>query len=167
VDTRLPDPPESLAGAPLAFYAELRRMLGVVRPARLDPDNASVQFERDGLELRLVHADHDAWGIWATVGEPDAIVGTGSAHEHFFAPDEGETEMRPWTTVIVDFIAEILRGEIEIETTFRGNTPIAVRHFNLDESGRRTPLGYTGFPVPARLMLWREKRTETERESFR
>jgi hypothetical protein len=49
-----------LAGAPLAFYEELRRMLGVVRPARLDPEKTSLQFERDGLELRLVHADHDA-----------------------------------------------------------------------------------------------------------
>jgi len=84
VDARLPDPPESLAGAPLAFYAELSRMLGVVRPARLDPDKTSVQFERDGLELRLVHAARDAWGIWATVGERGAIVGSGSAHEHFF-----------------------------------------------------------------------------------
>ena len=167
MDARLPDPPESLAGAPLAFYEKLRQMLAVVRPARLDPDKTSIQFERDGLELQLVHADHDAWSIWTTVGERDAIVGTGSAHEHFFAPDEGETEMRPWTTEIVDFIAEILRGEIEIETTFRGDAPIAVRHFNLDESGQRTPLGYTGFPVPARLMLWREKRTETERQSFR
>ncbi len=56
--------------------------------------------------------------------------------------------MRPWTTVIVDFIAEILRGEIEIETTFRGNTPIAVRHFNLDERGQRRPSAIPGSRCP-------------------
>ena len=68
---------------------------------------------------------------------------------------------------MVDFVAEILRGEIEVETKFRGNSLVSVRHFNLDESGERRPLGYTGFLVPARLLFWRAKRTETERLSFR
>ena len=43
----------------------------------------------------------------------------------------------------------------------------SVEHFNLDEGGKRRTLGYTGFLVPARLLLWRPKRTETERLSFR
>ena len=66
----------------------------------------------------------------------------------------------------MDFVAEILRGEIEVETTFRGNAPISVRHFNRDASGTRHSLGYTGFLTPARLLLWQSKRTETETVSW-
>ena len=68
--------------------------------------------------------------------------------------------------MIIDFIAEIMRGEIEIETTFRGKAAISVRHFNHYENGKRMPLGRTGFLAPARLALWRPKRTEIERLSF-
>jgi hypothetical protein len=59
-----------------------------------------------------------------------------------------------------------VRGEIEMETTFRGNTPVSVTHYNPDEHGERSFLGHTGFLVPARLFVWRPKRTETERASF-
>lgn len=166
VSIALPDPPETLGAAPRAFYDELRRMLAVVQPTQLDSRRTSVRFDRHGIEIDLVHATRDDATIWATVGDEDAIVATGSAHEHFFAPDPGEEEDRRWTTEIVDFIAEILRGEIEVETTLRGNTPLSVRHFHIDERGERRPLGYTGFLVPARLLVWRPKRTETERISW-
>ena len=104
----LPDPPESLRGPPRAFYAELRRMLDVVRPAQIDSRRSSAKFDKAGVEVELAHTDREAWTIWATVGERDAIVGTLGAHEHFFAPAAGEDEPRPWTTEIVDFVAEIL-----------------------------------------------------------
>jgi hypothetical protein len=163
----LPEPPDSLPDAPRAFYRELQHMLEVVRPARLDWDETTVQFNRRGVEVQLKHADNNDWTIWAGVADRDAIAGTAGMHEHFFAPDAGETEERPWTTEIVDFVAEILRGEVKVETTYRGGRPIAVRHFNLDENGQRSPLGYTGFLTPARFMFWREKHMETERKSFR
>jgi hypothetical protein len=75
-------------------------------------------------------------------------------------------ENRPWTTQLVDFIAEILRGEIETETSFRGDTAVSVSHFNRDEEGRRNLLGHTGFLVPGRLFVWRRKRTVIERTSY-
>ena len=142
-------------------------MLADVKPKRVDLRTSSARFDRKGVEVNLVHADRHDWAIWASVGDSDAIVGTSYAHEHFFPPPEGVAEDRPWTTQIVDFIAEILRGEIEVVTNFRGNSPISVRHFNLGESGERSSLGYTGFLTPARLLCWRPKRTETERLSFR
>jgi hypothetical protein len=141
-------------------------MLADMNPRRVDPTQSSAQFDRKGVEINLVHADRDDWAIWASVGDSEAIVSTSYAHEHFFPPPEGVAGERPWTTQIVDFIAEILRGEIEVVTNFRGNSPISVRHFNLDESGERSSLGYTGFLAPARLLFWRPKRTETERLSF-
>ena len=68
---------------------------------------------------------------------------------------------------MVDFVAEILRGEIEVETTYRGDTPVAVRHFNRGPDGERALLGHTGLLIPARLFLWRPLRTEIERVSWR
>ena len=163
----LPDPPEFLAGAPRVFYDEMRRMLASVKPGRVDPSKSSAHFNRKGVEVELVHVDRHDWTIWATVGDRDGIVSTSYAHEHFDSPEQGDAEERSWTTQMVDFVAEILRGEIEVETKFRGNSLVSVRHFDLDESGERSPLGYTGFLVPARLLFWRPKRTETERLSFR
>jgi hypothetical protein len=159
----LADRPDGLPDAARAFYDELRRMLAAVQPARLDPERTSVRFDSKGVELELVHADRPDWGIWATVGDRDAIVSTSYAHEHFSPGLAGE---RPWTTEIVDFIAELLHGEVEIETTFRGSSPIGVNHFNRDADGERQHLGHTGFLVPSRLFVWRPKRTVTERVSF-
>ena len=99
------------------------------------------------------------------MGGGEAIVGTSYAHEHFEHHLDAP-EARPWTTEAVDFIAEILRGEIEIETTFRGSSPVSVKHFNRDENGDRNLLSQTGFLIPTRLMFWRPKRTEIERVSF-
>jgi len=35
-----------------------------------------------------------------------------------------------------DAIRGILCGEIEVETTYRGSTPVAVRHFDRDQAGQ-------------------------------
>lgn len=111
----LPEPPASLKGSPRAFYDELRQMLAVVNPTKVDTRKTTVQFDDDGVEVEIVHADRDDWRIWATISDRDAIVGTVWTHEHFFPSPLGGVEERPWTTQMVDFIAEILRGEIEIE----------------------------------------------------
>jgi hypothetical protein len=162
----LPEPPPELDGAPRAFYDELLRMLDFVRPARLDAGRSAARFEPRRVEVELVHAEHDDWTIWARVGEQDAIAGAGATHEHFFPPGRDELHERPWTTEIVDFVAELLRGQIEIRTTYRGDTPITVTHFNRDESGEPGLVVSTAFLTPARLLVWRPKRTEVERLSF-
>jgi hypothetical protein len=64
VSVALPDPPESLGGAPRAFYGELRRVLAVVQPAQLDPRQSSAHFQADGVELELTHGDRTEWSIW-------------------------------------------------------------------------------------------------------
>src|ERR671914_714647 len=121
MSVQLPDPPDSLKGAPRVFYDELRQMLEAVQTAQLDAGKTSVAFDKKGLEIELVHSDRDDWGIWATVGEKDAIVGTSYAHEHFAPASQGTVEERPWTTEMVDFVAEVLRGEVEMQTTFRSH----------------------------------------------
>ena len=142
-------------------------MLGVVSPTQIDSDASSVRFEDDGVDVQLAHSEQRDWLIWATVGDQTAIVAALGAHEHFFAaPGDDESE-RPWTIEIVDFIAEVLRGDIAVETTFRGNAALSVRHFNLDERGQRRQLGYTAFLTPARLLIWRPKRVEMVTASWR
>jgi hypothetical protein len=163
---RLRDPAESLKPAPRRFYDELRRMLDALDPSQVDPQRSSVTFDKGGVEVELAHVHRKDWTIWMTVGDRDALVGVLGAHEHFFSPSASEQAERPWTTEIVDFVAEILRGEIEVQTTYRGSKPISVQHFNLDADGKRQSLGYTGFLTPARLLLWRPKRTESETASW-
>lgn len=137
----LPDPPDSLAGPARGFYVELLRMLQAVQPTEVDRQTSTVRFQSDAVDVRLRHARRREWEIWATVGDKDAIVATDWAHEHFFAPPDNGTEERPWTTEIVDFVAEILRGEIEVDVTLRGKRALSMRHYNRDERGERRALG--------------------------
>ena len=125
-----------------------------------------MKFSESGVQIAFVHREYHEKSIRMTVGDRDAIVATLNTHEHFFASPDGQGENRPWTTQIVDFVAEILRGQIEVETTYRGRTPISVGHFNVDPTGRRHSLGATGYLRAARLFLWQPKRVETERTSW-
>jgi hypothetical protein len=159
----LPDPPDTLTGAPRSFYDELRKMLVVVAPAQVNPARTEVVFHHGGLRLELAHATHEHWSVWAMVDELHGIAGADSVHEHFESATEDE---RPWTTQIVDFLAELLRGEIEIETTFRGDAITAVTHYNLNESGERSSLGRTAFLSPGRFLFWRPQRVEIQRVTF-
>ena len=140
-------------------------MLAALEPRSLDESRSSVDFDDDGLQLMLVHSGQEGLAIFVAVGAAEAIVGIGSAHEHF-AADEVAEGARPWTTLVVDFVAEILRGQIEVETTYRGNSAISVDHFRVEEDGDRVSFGHTGFITPARLLFWKPKRVETERASF-
>jgi hypothetical protein len=162
--TMLPDPPVNLAPAPRAFYDELREMLRVVRPGDLDPSGIGVEVDRDGaLEVTLPHGRQSDWAIVACIGRERGIVHAGPAHEHFDSVD-GPTD-RPWSTEAVDFIAEVLRGEFEIECVFRGRALIKIKHYLRDDEGRH-PMGTTGLLRPGLLMFWRPTRTEVTTIDF-
>jgi hypothetical protein len=145
-----PDPPEGLSGDPLAFYDELRRMVAAVAPPQLDAARSSVVFVGNAVEVEFVHGEREDWAIWAQVDRSDARVGTLWAHEHFTDVSDA-----------VDFIAELLRGEIEVELTFRGDTLTRVRHTNAEGLEM-----VTAFVVPGRFALWRPQRTERHRSTF-
>ena len=134
------------------FLRELREMLARVRPAALDGE-PRVSEEPPGTRVELVHAENPDWTIWALVGEGESVVGVAQLHEHLEHASEA-----------VDMIAELLRGEIEIHTTYRGDAVATVRHYLVEADGTRRELGLTG--TVGGLALWRPKRTEVERVSF-
>ena len=98
------------------------------------------------------------------VDKHGAVVHVGSiAHEHFDADEGG----RPWPVIAVDYIAELLRGEIEIETEYRGRAALRARQVLVDPDGRRHELTTTGLLRPALIMFWKPTRTEVMRVTFR
>jgi hypothetical protein len=151
---------ERASGSVGDFLSELKRMIEHVRPAALDEARSSASADGRVAEVELVHAERPDWSVWAEAREDEIVVGVAELHEHFGAEWSADGE-RPFTTVAVDFIAELLRGEVEITTTYRGGTPAAVSHRLVD---RPEPLGHTG--TIAALMFWRPKRTTVERVSF-
>lgn len=161
----LPEPPPDAGPNCLAFYSELRRMLYEVRPSSVSRSKSFVEFSNQDLEICLVHADNDDWTVGVTMDESQGIVFVDLAHEHFSAADSGSSDRR-WTTQMVDFLAEALRGEIETRTEFRGSSPISAEHFRIEEDGSSTSLWFTGYLTPRRAMFWLPKTSKTERHTF-
>lgn len=136
-------------------------MLEAVRPR--DPGGTAVWFDKGGVDLELRHATEPDWTISAMVGSDGAMVGVGPiAHEDIETEEDG----RPWPLIAVDFIAEILRGDIEVETEYRGRAVLRARHSLIESDGSRKELCTTGLIRPALLMFWKSKRTEVARISF-
>ena len=97
------------------------------------------------------------------VPDNGAIVYAGMAHQHFDGPAEAE---RPWMSEAVDFIAEVLRGEFEFETVYRGGTALKIRYFLVEQDETRLSVGMTGSLHPSALMFWQPTRTEVTRMDF-
>src|SRR5512133_268131 len=105
--------------------ADLVRMLDALHPSQLDPVRSRVSSTGHGwmlphaAEIQLRHRlDPDA-GVDVVVGPEEAIVSWLKTHEHVHAADA--TPSRPWTTIVVDATAAVLRGEYEVESIYRGN----------------------------------------------
>jgi hypothetical protein len=102
--------------------AELVRMLDVLRPARLDRSrsHARVTSGRGGssVDVLLAHEAGSDSDVWIVVGEDEATVSWLATHEHVQAGD-GDAG-RPWTTVLVDAVAAVVRGEYEVQRWYKG-----------------------------------------------
>jgi hypothetical protein len=145
------------------FLAELRRMLEHVAPRRLD--QARTVLAEGTRELVLAHDREPDWDIHVAVDPGSITVGTAGAHEHFYAEAHEAEDPRPWTVVPVDFIAELLRGEIEVRRHYRGRHVVKIEH-GRTEGGSFEPFTSTIPMSPGFLMPWAEKRVETERPDF-
>lgn len=99
-------------------------MLDAVQPQALDRARSHVVTSGHGwaeydVEFLLAHTDDDESDITIAVGGNEALVSWLMAHEHIY-PEDGDAE-RPWTTVVVDAVAALLRGEYEVTDHYRGD----------------------------------------------
>lgn len=115
-----------------AVVDELGAMLDDYRPARLDRKASSIQATGHGwtldhtIAVQLAHADDPDAMIELAVGTGEVIVSWLTAHEHLYA-DEDSPDGRPWPGRVVDLVAAVLRGELEVEDTYRGRWLVKTR----------------------------------------
>lgn len=116
----------SLGGAPASardILDALVAMLDEVRPEALDRARSYVtttghEWREYHVEFLLAHTDEES-DITVAVGANEAFVSWLMAHEHVY-PEDGTTE-RPWTTVVIDAVAALLRGEYGVTDHCRGD----------------------------------------------
>jgi hypothetical protein len=102
----------------------LVEMLDVVQPQALDRARSRAVDSGHGwreyaVEFRLAHVDDPEADITVALGDREALLSWLMAHEHVY-PDDGTPE-RAWTTVVVDAVAALLRGEYEVHEHYRGS----------------------------------------------
>lgn len=154
--------------AAVAVLEELAAMLDGLRPTLLDRNRSSVRAAGHGWTLEhsvvahLAHATDADGDLDVIVGDKEAIVSWASAHEHVY-PEEGD-EQRPWTTVVVDALAAILRGEYVIEEHWRGARLVKVHIIDTADGDERL-LSTTG-SVLSWLPSRRPNRVERRTVSF-
>jgi hypothetical protein len=108
-----------------AFLDELLTMLMTYQPPLLDRSRSSIRdrghawTKANTIEVRLVHSSEPEAAIEIGLSDDEAIVAWLTAHEHI-TEWETASQDRPWTTQAVDAVARILRGDYEIEDTYRG-----------------------------------------------
>jgi hypothetical protein len=126
----------SLDGAPPAskgLVDELARMLDQVQPDLLDTQRSHAIDSGHGwqlpVEVVLRHQTDPGSNVSIGIGEDEAIVAWLSTYEHLFdGPEHGDT---PWTSVVVDVVAAVLRGEYAVEETRKGGSVVRTKVIDL------------------------------------
>jgi hypothetical protein len=153
-----------------AFLDELLRMLDVYDPPLLDRTRSSISDQgpawtkANTIEVRLVHRSEPGAAIEIGLSPDEAIVGWLTAHEHI-NEREAEGGDRTWTTAAVGAVAGILRGDYEVEDTYKGKRLIKTRVIDAGDPEGPRPITETGslfgwVPSPG------SKRVERRRVGF-
>jgi hypothetical protein len=152
---------EPASGVQTAVLAEFANMLDTYRPSKLDVRRSTVRrskdegWTEDGVVVTLEHTETSDGSVAIVVSDHGAIVSWLAAHEHIDAdePQDG----RPWTSVVADAVAGILRGAYEVEETRRAGLWTKTRVLDLEaDDGERWlwssgPLwGWLLRPLPGR-----------------
>jgi hypothetical protein len=107
-----------------AALEELGAMLDHVAPEGLDRTQSHLAWSRSVVdspqmtaEVTLEHVNHPDWRVELHVHPRGAVVYWLSAHEPVDEHDDSDD--RIWTSVVIDAVAAILRGEYEVEEVRR------------------------------------------------
>lgn len=139
-------------------------MLELVGPDRLAVQRSSVERDDGDLEVTLAHADRDDWTVVIAVTGEEAIVYFRAAHERFGRWAEDEQDVA-WTQRAVDFVAALLRGEVQVDALWSGEDLLRARHSRRGSEGDVVKRGSALYFSPGWLMPWRMRRT-SERPTF-
>lgn len=160
-----------LSGHQGAFLDECRQMLEYSSdrvPVQLRT-SARLESCRGGeqLVLELSEVDGDLI-IEAFVSDDEIIMAMSetdawSDHWHF-APTwndvYGPLPDRPWRSLAVDFLAELLGAEVRVRATYRGDSPIKVHTEVITSDGESLTDCTTGALTPSVLKFWLKRRVE-------
>lgn len=112
------------AGGQWAVLDELATMLDHLRPDGLDRSRSRLAWSPpkgapspSTAVVTLEHRTHDDWSVEIRIEPTSAVIYWLSAHEYIGEHDGSDD--RPWTSVVVDATAAILRGDYEVEHTTR------------------------------------------------
>ncbi len=94
----------------------------------------------------------------------EAVVSWLSAEE-FVTPADGG-EQRPWTTVVVDVLAAVMRGEYAVEEHYRGKHWVKTRIVDVADPEQHRHLGTSGSLLWSWLPWPGAKRVEQKRLDF-
>lgn len=106
-----------------AVLNELGAMLDELAPAGLDRSRSLLSWSQVShaseqmAQVSLEHTTHRHWSVNIRVMPNSAEICWLSAHEHVDEDDAWDD--RPWTSVVADAVASILRGEYEVEEVTR------------------------------------------------
>ncbi len=152
----------------LSCLGQLVELLDILHPSRMDRRRSSILQTghgwtvAGGVDVHLAHDGDEDADLHVVVGRDEAIVAWLSAHEHVLS-EEGD-EQRPWTTVVIDVVAAVLRGQYQVESHYRGKRLTTTRIVDVADE-RPREIGTTGslfgwLPWPG------EKRVEVQRVDY-
>jgi hypothetical protein len=119
-------PTDTMTPSQAEVLREVRKMLEALRPSQVVPEQTKAMMARKGeLEIHIPHRGRPDDSLTVTVDERDIGVGFGHDHLHFDRERYAE-----WLDEGLHFIWQILRGEIEVEVTFKGRVPLKTRVFS-------------------------------------
>ena len=102
---------------------DLGEMLDDLRPVALDRSRSRLRWtaaeygEGSAAHVTLEHQRRPDWTVSIQAEPSNAVVSWLSAHDDFDETDGSDAY--PWTSLVVDNVAAILRGEYEVEETTR------------------------------------------------
>jgi hypothetical protein len=154
-----------------AVLEELGAMLDDLAPEGLDRSRSRLVWSSSATdppdmtaEVTLEHVSRPDWAVEIHVHPRGAVVYWLSAHEPVDEHDAWDD--REWTSVVVDAVAAILRGDYEVEEVTRLGRWYETRVIDIVDRAGPRPLGST-LPLWAMVLRLFPAKTTRKRIDFR